>query len=176
MEFSIQVSNPRISGDYDPEDVNLDECIQTSFVLNTEMAFIEWQGIFIPLTYKYSISIMLLDILILLQELLDKQSGELDITWPTNEFSVRWIISWQHDSLTIEANWKCVIGKTEELLNNLEPLRVNKYEFIYEWRELLSVIINGLAKCGYNESNVSDFIWLKNIHSRIDNDGILYTK
>lgn len=176
MKFSIQASNPRISGEYNSEDKNLDECIETSFLLHTEMAIIEWQGIFIPLSYKYSISTILFDILMMLQALLDKQSGELDITWPANDFRTRWIISWQDDGLIIRANWECVIGKTEGLLNSLESLNINKHEFIYEWKALLNIIINGLFSCGYNESNVSDFLWLNNIYSRINKGGILYAE
>jgi hypothetical protein len=174
MKFGIQVSNPRVSGEKDPQDETLDECVETSFLLDTEMALIEWLGVFIPLHYKYSISTMLLDILMMLQVLLDKQDGELDITWPSNDFGSRWIMCWQGDHLTIDAQWKCVIGKTESLLNSLGVLEVSKHEFICEWKPLLGMVINGLNKCGYNKSNMRDFKKLKDIYTRIDGTGLLY--
>jgi hypothetical protein len=174
MTFAIQVSNPKISGDYDPEDETLDECVETSFLLNTELALVEWLGIFIPLHYKYTISTILLDILIMLQALLDKQHGELDITWPSNDFNGRWIMSWKDDSLTIKAQWNSVIGKTESLLNDLSELEVSKSGFICEWKVLLETVINGLVECGYNESQVSDLSKLKAIYSRIHEVGMLY--
>jgi hypothetical protein len=40
MKFGIQVSNPRVSGKKDPQNETLDECVETSFLLDTEMALI----------------------------------------------------------------------------------------------------------------------------------------
>jgi hypothetical protein len=174
MKFGIQVSNPKFSGLKDPEDKTLDECIETSFLFNTETAFIVWLGVFIPLHYKYTISTILLDILMMLQVLFDKQDGDLDITWPSNDFNAQWNMSWQGNSLTINAQWVSVIGKTENLLNNLGALKLSKSEFIGEWKPLLEMIIVGLNKCGYNESNVRNFKKLKEIHSRIEGTGLLY--
>jgi hypothetical protein len=172
--FRIQTSNPRISGEYDPDDETLDESVETCFLLNTEMALIVWQGVFIPLHYKYTISTILLDILNMLQILLDKQDGVLDLTWPSNDFNTRWVMSWQDDILTIDAEWNSVLGRVENILNKLDTLHLSKSEFIYEWKALLEVIINCLTKCGYNESTVCDFKKLKLIHSRIEKKGILY--
>jgi hypothetical protein len=174
MTFGIQVSNPRISGKKDSEDDTLDECVETCFLLNTEMALIEWFGVYIPLNYKYSISTILKDVLIMLEALLDKKNGAFDITWPSSDFNAIWIMSWKDDNLTIEAKWSTVIGKTEDMLNNLGALNVNKSEFIYEWKKLLETVINRLSQCGYSESDISDISLLKRIYSQINAVGTLY--
>ncbi len=173
MTFRIQVNNPRISGKKNSEDETLDECVETCFLLNTEMAIIEWLGVYIPLSYKYSISTILNDILIMLQTLLNKKNGALDITWPSSDFNARWIISWKNDNLTIIAKWNSVIGNTEDMLNKLDAVNINKSEFLYEWKKLLEIVINGLFKCGYDESQINDISLLKSIYSEIDGFGTL---
>ena len=174
MKFSIQVSNPKNSGEHDPEDETLDDCVETCFLLHTEMAIVKWLGAFIPLSYKYDISIMLLDIILMLQTLLDKPNGELDISWPSNGFSCRWIMTWRDNTLIIDSQWNSVIGKTERLLNELGVLEMSKSKFIFEWRMLLETVIVGLSQCGYHESQIGELTELKAIHSRIRDVGQLY--
>jgi hypothetical protein len=174
MDFGIQASNPKISGDYNPEDESLDECVETSFLLNTEMALIEWLGVFIPVHYKYTVSTILLDIILMLELLLDEAHGELYISWPSSDFSSKWSLSWQEDRLTIDTYWSSVIGKTESILNSLGPLKISKHYFIREWKALLETVIQGLTECGYSESNAAGFSELIKITSRIDGFGSLY--
>ncbi len=174
MKFGIQVSNPKVSGKRDPDDETLDECVETSFLLNTEMALIEWLGVFIPLHYKYSISTMLLDIIMMLHLLLDQKDGETEITWPSSDFNAIWAMSWRGDDLTIDARWNSVIGKTENLLNDLDELKISKSEFISEWKVLLGTVMDALIECGYSEANVKGFERLQSVYSRINEVGLLY--
>lgn len=176
LKFEIQVSNPRISGYCDPEDRALDECVETCFLLNSEMALIDWSGIFIPMHYKYTISTILGDILVMLEALLDKTRGELNIVWPSNDFSGQWIMSWKDDSLVIKAKWNSVIGQTECLLNSLSALEIRKSSFMSEWKMLLEKIIYGLTECGYDELQINDLSRLKAVNSRIQDVGMLYRR
>ena len=53
MIFSVQASNPKYwKNVLDEEDSSLSDAIETIFPLNTEYAFLEWNHIFIPLSYK----------------------------------------------------------------------------------------------------------------------------
>lgn len=174
MSFGIQVSNPRFSSKNDPEDETLDECIETSFILNSEMAIMEWHGVFIPLHYKYSISTMLVDVLIMLQTLLDNENGELEITWPSSDFSSRWFMSWEDDKLAINSSWNSVIGKTEEILNDLGILEIDKHAFIFEWKALLDKVICGLSESGYNGAKIEDIYRLRDMSAQIKSVGLLY--
>ena len=174
MKFGIQVNNPKFSGKFDSEDETLDECVETSFLLDTEMAVMEWLGVFIPLHYKYSISTMLADILMMLQSLIDNKDGEFELTWPSSDFNSRWVMSWEGDVLTVESEWISVIGKTEEILNGLGVLVVSKQTFISEWKALLEKVICGLSECGYKSSKIDEFGRLKDISSRINDIGPLY--
>ena len=174
MKFGIQVSNPKVSGEKDPDDETLDECVETSFLLNTEMAIIRWLGVFIPLHYKYSISTMMPDIIMMLQLLMEKSNGKHEVTWPSSDFNATWVMSWQGNDLTIDARWNSVIGKTESILNDLDTLTISKSDFISEWKGLLGVVLGGLVECGYNETNVNGFESLEIVHSRINKAGLLY--
>ena len=174
MTFTIQVSNPRFSGKFDPEDEALDECVETSFLLNTEMAIMEWNGLFIPLQYKYSISIMLPDILLMLRLLIENESGEHKITWPSNDFKACWYISWEGDGLIIHSEWNSVICKLENMLNETSVLKVSTQAFVFEWKSLLDSVKHGLSECGYGDSKVDGIGELNDVSAQLESGGLLY--
>lgn len=176
MEFYIQASSPRISNKFDIDDESISESIETIFLLNTEMALINWSGVFVPMSYKYTISTMIPDIILMIHTLIRKEKGELEIYWPSNDFNSHWILSWSDDSLVIKARWESVIGGTESLLNLLEPLKINKSKFITEWRALLEVILNALDICGYKESIIDEIFLLKEVCHSFKGHGLLYTE
>ena len=58
MSFFIQCSSPQIAKNYVIEGNSLRDCIEDLFPMRTEEALICWNGIRIPLSYKYDISLM----------------------------------------------------------------------------------------------------------------------
>lgn len=159
--FDIQVSNPIGSKKRDPIDTELYEAIESSFLLESEKAFMVWCGIYIPLCYKYTISYILDDILLILHTLMKQSNGTLKNTFSSDDFHVIWNISWHGNSLEIKANWYNTLGFTEELLNRVNTLKINKKDFICAWKSLLKLIIGELEKNGYNENNINNFNILK---------------
>jgi len=174
MKFCIQASAPRTTGIFNAEDETLDEAIETTFFLNSEMALINWSGVFIPLSYKYSISTILADVLLMLQTILENNHETLELTWPSSDFNSRWVMSWKDDYLKIDAKWESVIGNTEEILNSLDSIEIGKTEFLNEWKMLLEVILNGLDTCGYDESTIKEISIMQSVYSNIETYGILY--
>lgn len=174
MKFYIQASNPRTTGVFDSDDETLDESVETAFLMNTEVALMCWSDVIIPLNYKYSISTLLADILLMVQSILDNDQGKLNITWPSNDFKSQWNMSWDSKNLTIDAEWETVIGMTEKVLNSLGSVEIGKVEFLNEWKLLLETVLNGLTECGYNESTIKDFTLLKSVCSSIEGHGVLY--
>lgn len=155
--FNIQISNPQTTQIRNEGDLNLDEAIESIFPLLNEYAFIKWGHIFIPLSYKYDVSVIVKDVISLVRQFSDKKEGEIEINWPSNTFSATWVIKFDSNTVRIEATWNNVLGGVKPLLDDIELLEVERTEFIENWMRLLLFIKEKLEGAGYNSSNLVDF-------------------
>jgi len=121
-------------------DATLCEAIETMFPLLTEFAIMVWNDVFIPITYKYDISIIINDVLALVTSIADQEAGTTVIEWPSNTFRARWALTWAANEVTIKSSWESVIGGTESLLNAASDLIIEKDAFLAEWGSLLRVL------------------------------------
>ena len=175
MKFCIQASCPHELSIYDPEDETLDEAIETVYPLQTESAFIVWEHVFIPLSYKYDISVMLSDILKILEALMTSSEGEHIVHWPTNTFAAVWRMHWKNEHMTIHAEWRELVGGLETLLNSHnKPLTLNKHNFLCEWKQILCNVMNALTGAGYTEQNLPEMMRLISVYENIQGEGALY--
>lgn len=172
--FHLQASHPRSIHIVDESDRSILDAIETVFLQRTEYAYMVWNWIHIPLTYKYTLSLLIPDALMMLDQLLQKPSGSLTIHWPAQEFSAKWQLEWESDELTIRSEWHSVIGATEGLLSERPLLEIDKAAFIAEWQELLGVVLAALVNAGYHDDQLIDLPKLREIHDRIQGSGILY--
>ena len=69
MNFYIQTSNPYIINETNAYDNKLSEAIESVFPMNTEELILFWNHVGIPLSYKYDISYMIDDILMILKNM-----------------------------------------------------------------------------------------------------------
>jgi len=174
MNFRIQVNCPRISGILNEDDESLDEAIETVFLLNTETMIMIWNDVYIPLTYKYDLSVIMKDIMIMLEKLCNSSSGKLTIHWPSNTFSSIWNFQWEDNKLKIDTRWFTVIGDTEGLLNSRNVIEIDKTSFIQEWKTLLLKIRWALEESGYNSAKIPEMERLAHHCNIIPGGGILY--
>lgn len=174
MEFRIQVSNPRNNGCFCSEDEKISEAIETIFPMMTEEALLVWNTIYIPLNYKYDISIMIEDILSMLKNLREKKQDNMIINWASNTFASKWELQWDENNILINTNWNMVLGHTEVLLNDSNSIRIRKTSFMEEWKKLLEVLIINLKKCNYSEYNLHDMKRLIKEYDSLKKPGILY--
>ena len=75
MYFAIQVCNPIIQVSLEKQVEYLEEAIETIFSEDTEDAYFLWNWIPIRVSYKYDLSIIIEDILILLDDLLSSEQA-----------------------------------------------------------------------------------------------------
>jgi len=175
MDFTIQASLPRNTSTYCVEDKKISEAIETVFPMMTEDAFMVWNTIYIPLSYKYDISYMIDDILMMLRKLReDTNGGTMQIAWPSDTFAAKWDLKWDNKTLIINTRWNCVSGHVEKLLNESNSMQIEIRDFITEWKSVLKVLIDNLLACGYCESNLSDINGLYDEFNAIDNYGAFY--
>jgi hypothetical protein len=153
--FKIQISNPTIINKKNSDKSDIVSAIQSIFPLDNEYCFINWDHIFIPLNYKYDISIMIKDIIRIIN-FIKKDEKYLEFHWASNTFFALWKMESTFNSVIIESTWKCVLGEVTDLLKKKPILEVDKQEFLNEWTALALFVKNKLENAGYNSTNLED--------------------
>ncbi len=174
MSFCIQAGFPRITGIRDPEDETLCEAAETSFISYSEEVYFTWHSIPVSLSYKYDIAVMSDDLVAMLLALRENRSGRLTINWPSNTFACRWSLDWSNRELSVQADWRSVVGGTESLLSASGPVAMPTDSFRAEWKLPLLRLIDGLERSGYTEQNLSALGGLKSEVDAIPHFGMLY--
>ncbi|MBK9260816.1 MAG: hypothetical protein IPM54_13480 [Polyangiaceae bacterium] len=172
--FAVQASNPRRLTAFDADDQSLSDAIQTVFPLEAEYAVLVWNWIYIPLSYKYDVSLMVDDVIGLIDAVLSNSTGKRVIEWPSNTFSATWNVEWSAETTTIDAQWHSVLGETESILALRPKLVVATVDFISEWKRLLEIVANALKDAGYRFEHLSGLRQLDEIIGKLHHDGILY--
>jgi hypothetical protein len=174
--FVIQASNPRSVRATSQEDASLSDAIQSVFLLDTENAFLVWNWIYVPLSYKYDLSLMVTDAVELVDAMTAEDIGHQVIEWPSNTFAATWKIDWADGQATIVATWDCVVGNTEVLLNAKSTVVIGVREFLREWRRPFEIIASALEDAGYTGDALPGVARLRRAIAKIDRPGILYAE
>lgn len=174
MNFYIQTSNPYIVNETNAHDNKLSEAIESVFPMNTEELILFWNHVGIPLSYKYDISYMIDDILMILQHIQSEKRGELLIHWLPDTFRTDWKLEWSGEMISIYANWESLKGNLQKVLVHSEKVELLKKEFISEWKMLLKILIRALKKNGYDHLIKHQYDELVKSFNDIKEYGILY--
>ena len=158
FSFKIDAGNPRNSSAYDATDATLSEAIYTIFPMDTEDAMLFWGDEGIPLSYRYDISTMIDDILEMLSALQSNDTGTWSVAWSSNTFAGTWDFKWFENSLDIKAYWREEF-EASEYLKTHTALKVERTQFINEWKKITRVLLLNLEKCGCTRDNLID-MWL----------------
>lgn len=174
MKFCIQAGFPDNSRSCDINDSKLSEAIESAFPMNTESLIMFWDHIAIPLSYKYDISYMIDDIIMLLQHIQMEETGEIIIPWLPDTFRVDWKVRWNIDTISIRSNWVNTVGDLQEILIDHEKIKLIKKDFINEWKKPLEIIIRALDDCGYSKIIKNQYNILLDTFISIQDYGMLY--
>lgn len=164
LNFKIETGNPRNNSIFDNEDSKLSEAIYTIFPLETEDAVLYWGDEKILLSYRYDISTIIDDIIQMIFTLMSNGSGRAFIDWSSNTFAVNWKIEWDEELLEIEAQWREEFNATNYLKNN-NVLKIEKQQFLKEWRKIIEILLVNLIECGYTCENLTDMKLLVEVNS-----------
>ncbi|SFU81731.1 hypothetical protein [Butyrivibrio sp. M55] len=175
MNFFIQVSNPKYLNRTNDECIeSLSDAVEDSFPLNTEDAFLVWNHIYVPLSYKYDISYMIEDLVKILKKIMESEKGSLNICWLPDTFRCDWKIEWSAGEINILSHWDCTVGDLEDLLNNNNSIKMPIEQFLNEWKKLLELIVCVLKHNGYTETNLDGLDELITVYEKINDAGMLY--
>ncbi len=174
FNFYIQTSNPYILSQTNANDNKLSEAIESVFPMDTEELILFWNHVGIPLSYKYDVSYMIDDILIILQHIQVQKSGELLVHWLPDTFRADWKLEWNGETLFIYANWESLKGDLQKVLVNSKKVEISKKDFVSEWKMLLKILISALNKNGYDRLIKKQYNMLVKSFNDIEWYGILY--
>ncbi len=175
MQFYIQAGSPRSTETFDETDINLSEAIESVFPLYTENGIIVWNGVYIPLSYKYDISVMIIDIINMLSTLKANEEGDMQISWSSDSFDAVWNLRWNLSEIVISSEWNNVLGDVVDILKTKPVVKLEKEHFFSEWKMMLKIVKDELSKAGYTDSKLPDIHMLKDILMRLERFGILYS-
>lgn len=172
--FVIQAGAPRFQQSPPADGDSLCEAIESCFSSVTERVFIGWNYIYFPLDYKYDISVIAADVVDMIQAISSSPGGEWKVTWPSSGFFADWHVSWTGSEVRIVADWRVVNGDAVDLLVKSPVLALGKWEFLYEWRAPLAIVLQALAHSGYTRSNCPPIGTLSDAVAMLTQPGFLY--
>lgn len=143
--FSIQLSAPRTLNASVRDADSLADVLQEIFAHECEDAYLNWNGVRIALNYKYDVSVIIGDVVLMLDSLTERPCGECVIEWPSSSFRASWHVRWSDGRLAISADWIRVTGGIEAALRSVPRLEISIDEFIAEWAELVRLLALRLA-------------------------------
>ena len=164
--FKIYPGNPVLLGNNSLDDDSIGDALQDIFPMDTDDCIIEFNLYKIHLQWKYDISIIFDDIIILLDHILSNNYTELIIHWPSDTFRTDWVIKKDNSNIYIHSQWGNIIGGNVKYLNENNKLKVNEVKFLHEWNKILKKVICALNSSGYPDKE--EFVHVKCLSRYID--------
>jgi len=150
--FALTSGVPALVAARDESDTTLSDAVQTIFPLD-ERAFLEWNGLTLPLNYKYDISLMLEDIVDMVLAIRNTAAGQLQVDWPSSGFPFHWTIKWNASEIEVHAQPRHEPGAVD--LKGREWIRVDRGSFLEAWQALLRAVLSCLEAVGYNSLQIN---------------------
>ena len=117
---------------------------------------------------------MIEDIMRIIDSIQRKNLGKLNVRWLPDTFRTDWDIEWDSEHICIISQWEHTVGCLEKLLNKENKIIIKKRDFVYEWKELLSVLIRGLLHCGYDKKTILGMEDIIKLYNSIEESGCIY--
>ncbi len=161
--FKIQLNNPIVLITTLEEDTHIGMATETIFPMDTEDAFMIWNNISIPITYKYDVSIMLNDMIDIIKFMKDENKNKMSNHWASNTFVSEWFLTKNSGQVHIESNWGDTHGNLGSQLNENSELTLDANHFVAELKSMICFVKKCLEKAGYSSKNLKDFYLLEEI-------------
>ena len=166
MQFQILARHPIVIRPLDYEVEDLSEAIESIFPMDTKDALLVWNGEYIPINYKYDLSVLIDDLLPLLTEILNEDSGSYKVEWASDTFNADWTLDWAENRITIMAQWHDVLADIENLRNN-SHIAMGLVLFLQGWKGLLGKVIDALRLVDIELMDQDSYDTLKWVDSSI---------
>ncbi len=174
MFFCVQISNPKFNLSATPSDIlTVGDFLERCVPSESEVAIVNWNGVCIPLSYKYDLSVFIEEIMMMITALTDSEDGQFADCWPSNTFFVNWKMSWVGENLEVEADWKSLSGGVEVLAQAEPKLIIDRNQFITEWGGLVLKVLEEITHSDIYGINLETLKATQRILSNIPNNRYL---
>ncbi len=126
--FDILLPFPYSLGVKDEADLSLGGAIESVFPSLDDYVIMVWNETPIYLSCRYDVSIIINDIVYIIDELLKKENFSFKNTWPSNTFYTLWKITSIESEVSVVADWFNISGD-EDALNKKNRIVVAKIDF-----------------------------------------------
>ena len=120
---------------------DLSEAIELIYPMETDDARLVWYETSLPLNYKYDISVLIEDIVEMLEKSLESDVGRVDVNFASNTFNANWELEIRGDSIQVKARWNSVVGNCEARLNGHSILLIERSHFFNQWLGILRRVV-----------------------------------
>ena len=158
--FALVCGHPETLTVSRPADsLSLSDAVEEVFPSNTNLLVLQWDGVSVPLSFKYDVSWILLDAIEMIEQMLSASNPAIVTAYfPSNSFQVEWEISALEDGgIEINATWNAVAGHVAGLLADRSPLRTDASAFVSEWRHLFAVVVRAIKEAQMPVEMVEDY-------------------
>ncbi|TGE24562.1 hypothetical protein E5K00_04940 [Hymenobacter aquaticus] len=143
----------------DMNDTSLAEALESCFPQMNDGAVLLWNGVSVPLSYKFDLGIIIHDIIFLVQQLRTCSMGSFTICWPSNSFRVDWQVAVAAGRVQVTALWESVYAPVDAL--NASPVvEADQVGFMAQWLALLRFANQALLDTGYTAGELDDYVLL----------------
>ena len=149
-----------LPGVKEPEDTSLGEALESCFPNMMNGARLHWNGVPVPLSYKYDLSIIVHDVVDLVRQLRTRTQGSFSICWPSNTFQASWLVEIAAGRVRVTASWYSVSaqeGPLEDALNAAPVVEAKQAAFMAQWAALLHLAHQCLNETGYTLEELEDY-------------------
>lgn len=144
--FRIHPGHPRPNVGVAGIAADLSEAIAMCFPIDAADAEFVLRDVSVPLNYKYDLSVIVEDIVDLLEHCLRQESAKVRLCSDT--FNVSLSVRPKAESVALRADWHSVVGNKEKQLNEIPTVIVPARHFLEQWARLLEVAFQGLDRTG----------------------------
>ncbi|GEN67722.1 hypothetical protein [Chryseobacterium rhizosphaerae] len=138
--FEIVLNHPHIEDEKSLKEYkSIGELIENIFPLSEDYFYINWNHIYVSLSYKYDLSIVFEDF-IYIYKFLESYENNIQMTFPSNTFDVMWNIKKDGYDIIIESQWNTILSHNENILNENSFLKINLSLFKKEISKILEFI------------------------------------
>lgn len=142
--FRIDPGDPRpccVAGGFADD---LGDAIQIAFPLETADARVIWCGTSLPLSYKYDVSVIMEDVIGMLEWCHGRNAGRLQVNFGSDTFNADWALQLGTDSVVVTAQWNSVVGDCEKRLNESPLVMIGRSDFSDDWLRVVRRAVDGV--------------------------------
>lgn len=176
MSFYLQASHPVVVRAKRVDGGDLSSAVTRVFAATTEDAVLTWNGVAVLLSYKHNLSVLLPEVLDMLEACLAAPEGEQLVGFGSDSFRADWRLRWSAGQLALNGRWSCIRGSYESLLNERPDIALPLDDFLAEWKAVLERIVRAIDANGIRLDEGDDRLdRLRALEAAIPRYGLRYT-